>query len=108
MPSKGHVMAIDQGTTSTRALIFDGSGVCVAAAQKELTQHFPQPAWVEHDAEEIFRDAVFVMREALRKKDIAAGELAAIGLTNQRETVLLWDRKSQRALGPAIDRKSVV
>jgi glycerol kinase len=96
------VLAIDQGTTSTRALVFDDSGQSLGTASRELTQHYPQHGWVEHDAEEIWQTVALVVPEALRAAGIEARELAGIGLTNQRETVVLWDRSSSRPLAPGI------
>ena len=96
--SDPRILAIDQGTTSSRAIVFDARGEIRAVAQREFTQHFPQPGWVEHDPEEIWRTALSVCREALD----AAGPVAAIGITNQRETTLVWDRESGDAIHPAI------
>ena len=99
------ILAIDQGTTSTRAIVFDaGGGVC-AAAQRELTQHYPRPGRVEHDPEEIWRATLAVCREALDR----AGPVAGVGITNQRETTVVWERESGEAIHPAIvwqDRRS--
>ena len=92
------ILAIDQGTTSSRAIVFDAGGGICAVAQREFTQHYPRPGWVEHDPEEIWRTTVAVCREALD----AAGPVAAIGITNQRETTLVWDRESGEAIYPAI------
>ena len=92
------ILAIDQGTTSSRAIVFDADGGIRAVAQREFTQHYPQPGRVEHDPEEIWRTTVAVCREALD----AAGPVAAIGITNQRETALVWDRESGEAIHPAI------
>ncbi len=85
-----HILSIDQGTTSSRAILFDARGVPLATGQKELTQHFPNDGWVEHDAVEIWEDTLAVCREAISGIDIA--DLAAIGITNQRETTVVWDR----------------
>src|SRR5262245_3743355 len=87
-----HILAIDQGTTSTRAMVFDDTGRPVASAQKELPQIFPKPGWVEHDAEEIWSATVEVCRGALAKAKLDAQALAGIGITNQRETTVVWDR----------------
>ncbi|HEX8840225.1 MAG TPA: glycerol kinase GlpK, partial [Sphingomicrobium sp.] len=95
-----HVLAIDQGTTSTRAILFDASANAVAVAQRELTQHYPALGSVEHDPEEIWRDTLAVAREAL--SGVASERVAAIGITNQRETIVVWDRQSGRAVHPAI------
>lgn len=93
------LLALDQGTSSSRALVFDRSGRLLAVAQRELTQHFPQPGWVEHDAEEIWADQVACAREAVAKAGV---KVAAIGITNQRETVVLWDRRTGQPLHKAL------
>jgi glycerol kinase len=95
-----YILAIDQGTTSSRALLFDAAGQVAATAQQELRQYYPQPGWVEHDPEEIWRDTVAVCREAAA--GIAPGDIAAIGIANQRETTLLWERTTGRPLHHAI------
>ena len=97
-----HILAIDQGTTSTRAIVFDASGRPVASAQKELKQIFPKPGWVEHDPEEIWAATVEVCRGALAKAKLAAAALAGIGITNQRETTVVWDRATGKAVHNAI------
>ena len=97
-----HILAIDQGTTSTRAIVFDGHGRPVATAQKELPQIFPQPGWVEHDAEEIWSATVEVCRGALTKAKLDATALAGIGITNQRETTVVWDRATGKPVHNAI------
>ncbi len=89
-----HVLALDQGTTSSRALVFDAAGRIVALAQREFEQHFPQPGWVEHDADAIWRTQEATAREALDRAGLGAAEVAAIGITNQRETTLVWDRET--------------
>ena len=96
------VLAIDQGTTSSRAMIFDRSGRPMATARRELTQHYPADGWVEHDAEDIWRDTLAVCREAIEAAGLSAQEIAALGITNQRETTVLWERASGRPLAPAI------
>jgi len=96
------LLALDQGTTSTRAIIFDELGAIRALAARPLAQHFPAPGWVEHDADEIHAAAVAVMREACAACGATAGDLTAIGITNQRETVVLWERASGRPIGRAI------
>ncbi|MGB1006367.1 MAG: glycerol kinase GlpK [Thalassobaculaceae bacterium] len=98
----GHIVAIDQGTTSTRALIFDDIGDIIASAQQEFRQEFPNPGWVEHDPEAIWQSVVTVLREAVAQAQISAHEIAAIGLTNQRETTVIWERASGRPIHPAI------
>ncbi len=96
------IMAIDQGTTSSRAIVFAHDGTVLAAAQEPFTQHFPQPGWVEHDAEEIWATQLRCCRMALELSGLQAAELAAIGIANQRETVLLWDAETGDPLGNAI------
>jgi glycerol kinase len=93
------ILALDQGTTSSRAIVFNHAGQIVASAQKEFRQIFPQPGWVEHDAEEIWQTQLAVAKEAIAK---AGGPIAAIGITNQRETVVIWDRKTGRPVHNAI------
>ena len=100
--SAGYVLAIDQGTTGSTVLVFDRDSQIKGRAYSEFTQHYPKPGWVEHDAEEIWSVTVKVAAEALRAADISAGELRAIGITNQRETVVLWDRKTGRPVARAI------
>jgi glycerol kinase len=94
-----YILAIDQGTTSTRAILFDAAGRMRSTAQIEITQHYPQPGWVEHDPEEIWRSVVATCREAAAAAD---APIAAIGITNQRETTVLWDRATGQAVHPAI------
>ena len=96
------VLALDQGTTSSRALVFDHAGTVRAVAQQEFRQIFPQPGWVEHDAGEIWATQSGVMHEALARAGIGARDLVAIGITNQRETTVLWDRATGRAVAHAI------
>jgi glycerol kinase len=97
-----YVAAIDQGTTSSRCIIFDASGTIVSVAQREHRQIFPRPGWVEHDAEEIWDNVEFVVVEALRVADVAPDQLAAVGITNQRETTVVWDRVTGRPVHHAI------
>lgn len=97
-----HILAIDQGTTSTRAIVFDSAGSPVATAQKELPQIFPRPGWVEHDLEEIWSATVEVCRGALAKAGLEAKALAGIGITNQRETTAVWDRSTGKPIHNAI------
>ena len=87
-----YVLAIDQGTTSSRAIIFNHSSEIVASAQREFTQHFPKPGWVEHDANEIWLSVLAVMAEVIQKADIQPEQVVAIGITNQRETAVVWDK----------------
>lgn len=89
-----HVLAIDQGTTSTRAIVFDAAARPVASVQLEFPQHYPQAGWVEHDGEDIWRDVLRTAHEAIAKAGLLHADIAAIGLTNQRETALVWDRAS--------------
>ncbi|HRC68909.1 MAG TPA: glycerol kinase GlpK, partial [Candidatus Competibacter denitrificans] len=100
--SAGYVLAIDQGTTGSTVLIFDHDGQIRGRAYSEFTQHYPKPGWVEHDAEEIWLVTVKVIAEALRAANIRASELCAIGITNQRETVVLWDRATSQPVANAI------
>ena len=100
--STGYVLAIDQGTTSTRAAIFNERGQCLAGAAREFRQSYPQPGWIEHDANEIWRTVAEVVPLALTQARITGKDLAAIGVTNQRETVVLWDRASGQPVAPAI------
>lgn len=95
-------MALDQGTTSSRALLFDEAGRVAALSQREFPQHFRQPGWVEHDAEEIWESQLAAAREALSAAGARACDIAAIGITNQRETTVVWDRASGEAIHPAI------
>jgi len=97
-----HVLAIDQGTTSTRAILFDGAMRIRAVAQEEFAQHFPRSGWVEHDPEDLWITTVATCRAAVERAGLAAGDIAAIGLTNQRETTLVWDRRSGKAIHNAI------
>jgi glycerol kinase len=97
-----YVLAIDQGTTSTRAMVYDAAGRAVAAAGRELTQHYPRPGWVEHDADEIWASVRAVVPQALASAGVEAKQLTAIGITNQRETVVLWDRADSCPCGRAI------
>ncbi|MCB5201230.1 glycerol kinase GlpK [Neorhizobium sp. T786] len=98
----GYVLAIDQGTTSTRAIVFDEDMKVVGVGQKEFTQFFPKSGWVEHDPEEIWGTVVLTIRQAIRKAGISASEIAAIGITNQRETVVVWERETGQAIHNAI------
>ncbi|MBS0396673.1 MAG: glycerol kinase GlpK, partial [Proteobacteria bacterium] len=97
-----YVLALDQGTTSSRTLVFDADGAVVAMAQREFAQHFPAPGHVEHDAEEIWASQSATIGEALAAAGATAADVAAIGITNQRETTVLWERASGRPLAPAI------
>src|ERR1700719_888070 len=96
------ILALDQGTTSTRAILFDAAGRALAEAGRPLEQFYPADGWVEHDAEAIFQACVEVLREAVQKAARSMDEVAAIGITNQRETVVVWDRASGKPIHRAI------
>src|ERR1700760_2278721 len=96
------VLAIDQGTTSSRAIMFRSDISIAASAQQEFPQHFPASGWVEHEPEDIWTSTVATCREALKKAGIAAKDVAAIGITNQRETTVVWDRATGTAVHRAI------
>ncbi|TWU56858.1 Glycerol kinase [Rubripirellula tenax] len=100
MPSV--IMSLDQGTTSSRAILFDRSGTIVGLSQREFTQHYPKNDQVEHDADEIWQTQLAVAREAIQTHDFTAEDVAAIGITNQRETTVIWDRSTGRPIAPAI------
>jgi glycerol kinase len=100
--ASSHILAIDQGTTSTRAAVYDARGHCRGSASQEFTQHFPRPGWVEHDAEEIWRTVTEVVPQALQAAGIAGTALAGIGVTNQRETAVLWDRATSQPVARAL------
>jgi glycerol kinase len=97
-----HVLALDQGTTSSRAIVFDEAGSVVAMAQREFRQIFPRPGWVEHDPREIWESQLAVAREVLTGAGLAAGDVAALGITNQRETTLVWDRATGEPVANAV------
>jgi glycerol kinase len=97
-----YILALDQGTTSSRCIVFDREGNILTVAQKEFSQIFPQSGWVEHDPEEIWSSQIGVTREALARLNLKASDIAAIGITNQRETTLLWDRKTGKPIYNAI------
>ena len=97
-----YIMALDAGTTSNRCILFDHAGRVCSVAQKEFTQIFPKPGWVEHDADEIFATQLEVAREALRNIGATARDIAAIGITNQRETTIVWNRHTGRPVHHAI------
>jgi glycerol kinase len=102
MTQARHILAIDQGTTSTRSIVFDDAARPVATAQSEFAQHYPEPGWVEHDPEDIWRDTLATAREAIEKSGVGAGGIAGIGITNQRETVVVWERASGKPIHNAI------
>ena len=98
----GYILAIDQGTTSSRAIVFGADRKIAGSGQKEFTQIFPRDGWVEHDPEEIWESVVWAVKEALKAAKIAASDVAAIGITNQRETTLIWDRQTGKPIHNAI------
>lgn len=97
-----YILALDQGTTSSRAIVYDEQCKPIASAQKEFTQHFPQNGWVEHDASEIWHTVLETSRDAIDKSGVDANDIAAIGITNQRETIVVWDRKTGHPVHRAI------
>ncbi len=97
-----YILALDQGTTSSRAILFNRKGEIAATAQREFRQSFPQPGWVEHDANEIWETQIAVAREALAQAKISPRQIAGVGITNQRETTVLWNRKTGEPIAPAI------
>ena len=97
-----YILALDQGTTSSRAILFDDAGLPVASCQREFPQHFPQPGWVEHDPHELWDSQLACAREAIRQSGIAPARIAAIGIANQRETTILWDRATGEPVANAI------
>ncbi len=99
---KAYILALDQGTTSSRSIIFDRQGKIIASAQREFTQHFPKLGWVEHDATEIWNSQRITIQEVLRSAQLTARDISAIGIANQRETAILWDRHSGEPVAPAI------
>jgi glycerol kinase len=94
MADRKYILALDQGTTSSRTIVFDDQGSIVAVAQKEFSQIFPKPGWVEHDPDEIWNSQLYTVREALRKANIEPQQIAGIGITNQRETTVVWDKRT--------------
>ena len=97
-----YLAALDQGTTSSRAVIFTETGELVSSFNKEFPQHYPKPGWVEHDPKDILDTQITALQEAVRLSGINAAEIAAIGITNQRETTFLWDRNTGECVGNAI------
>ena len=97
-----YLLALDQGTSSSRSIVFDGHGHIVAQAQRELPQHYPQPGWVEHEPDEIWQTQLATAREALQNAGITAGDIRSVGITNQRETTLVWNRTTGRPIHRAI------
>ena len=97
-----YIMALDAGTTSNRCILFNKKGQIISVAQKEFTQYFPKPGWVEHDANEIWSSQLGVAVEAMAKIDATANDIAAIGITNQRETTIVWDKNTGEPIYNAI------
>ena len=97
-----YILAIDQGTTSTRAILFDGDMQVAAVAQEEFPQHYPNAGWVEHDPEDLWSTTLSTCRKVLSNKGISASDIAGIGITNQRETTVVWDKSTGRAIHNAI------
>ena len=97
-----YILAIDQGTTSSRAIIFNKTGDIIAAEQKEFPQYYPRPGWVEHDAQEIWESQLDVTRKVIKKAGIKPSQIASIGITNQRETTILWEKQTGNPVCRAI------
>ncbi|OGN92743.1 MAG: glycerol kinase [Chloroflexi bacterium RBG_13_50_10] len=102
MPGKGYILVIDQGTTGSAALLFDEAGQVVSTADREIRQIYPQPGWVEHDPKEIFRTSLDVAQEALQKAGVSASQVKGMGITNQRETTVVWDRHTGEPVNNAV------
>lgn len=102
MSKEQYILALDQGTTSSRAILFDHSGAIVETAQNEFEQFFEHPGWVEHDANEIWNSVLGCMAEVLRKADVDPSQIAGIGITNQRETAVVWDKNTGKPIYKAI------
>ena len=94
MENKTCILALDQGTTSSRSILYGNDGKIIASSQQEFTQIFPHPGWVEHDPEEIWASQLDTVRNVIAESGINSGNIAAIGITNQRETTLVWDRQT--------------
>lgn len=99
---KKYIMALDQGTTSSRCILFDETGSICSMAQKEFKQYYPQPGWVEHNPAEIWSSQLSVAMEAMAQIDVTAEDVAGIGITNQRETTIVWNRRTGKPVYPAI------
>eukprot|EP01034_Spumella_vulgaris_P006305 gene6305-8031_t len=97
-----YILAIDQGTTSSRTILFDNHYNVLEVAQQEFPQHFPQPGWVEHDPQDIWNSQLATIQEVLKKSGVAAKDIACIGITNQRETTVAWNKNTGKAYGNAI------
>ena len=97
-----YILSLDQGTTSSRAILFNENGEMLSTAQKEFKQYYPEPGWVEHDPMEIWETQLEVARAAIEKLGISAEDIAGIGITNQRETTILWDKRNGKPVHNAI------
>src|ERR1700735_2204353 len=97
-----YILSVDQGTTSCRAIIFESSGRTLGTGQKEFKQSYPQPGWVEHDPMEILETQVECIKEAIKSAGIQPSEIACVGVTNQRETTVVWNKKTGKPVYPAI------
>ncbi|MDO5659966.1 MAG: FGGY family carbohydrate kinase, partial [Staphylococcus xylosus] len=97
-----YILSIDQGTTSSRAILFDQDGKIKGVAQREFKQYFPKSGWVEHDANEIWTSVLAVIAEVLNEENVGADQIASIGITNQRETTVVWDKETSRPIYHAI------
>ncbi len=97
-----YILALDQGTSSSRAILFDPTGRIVAQVSQPFPQHYPQPGWVEHDPGDIWQSQLTVAQQVLQQAGVTPAQVAGIGLTNQRETTLIWDRESGAPIYPAI------
>ena len=102
MPGEGYILALDQGTTGSTALLFDKEGQVVSSAYREVHQFYPQPGWVEQDPQELLRTSVAVAQEALQKAGVAVTHVRGLGITNQRETTVVWDRHTGEPVSNAI------
>ena len=102
MKKSGSILALDQGTTSSRAIVFAADLSIQGLAQREFVQHYPASGWVEHDPQDIWRTTVETARQAIAAAGVAAGDIAAVGITNQRETCLVWDRRTSNPIHRAI------
>ena len=102
LPMNKYILAIDQGTTSSRAIIFNKKAEIKSLIMKEFTQHYPKPGWVEHDAEEIWETQKYVCKEAIKSAGLEPDNIAAIGITNQRETIVIWDKKTGKPVNNSI------
>ncbi|MCJ7514700.1 MAG: glycerol kinase GlpK [Dehalococcoidia bacterium] len=102
MPGKSYILVIDQGTTGSAALLFDDSGQVVSSADREIRQIYPQPGWVEHDPVEIFQTSLAVAKEALQQAGVSASQVKGLGITNQRETTVVWDRRTGKPVSNAV------